>query len=72
MDLGTWIGEGGHKHPGAEMIGRLWDRALDASLGENRRQSQAAILGEVEHWCAKRPNGADILAEFHHLATPAA
>ena len=67
----TWIGDSGRKHPGTEMIGRLWDRALDASPGENRRQSQAAILGEVEHWCAKRPNGADILAEFPPLAPPA-
>lgn len=66
----TWVGEGGQRHPGTEMIGRLWDKALDTSLGENRRQSRAAILGEVEHWCGKRPNGADILAEFHHLATP--
>lgn len=66
----TWVGEGGRKHAGTQMVGRLWDRALDASLGENRHQSRAAILGEVEHWCAQRPNGADVLAEFHHLATP--
>lgn len=66
----TWVGEGGRKHAGADMVGRLWDRALDASLGENRRQTRAAILAEVEHWCAKRPNGADVLAEFHHLSSP--
>ena len=32
--------------------------------------SRKAILGEVEHWVTKHPNGADILAEFHSLATP--
>ena len=25
---------------------------------------------EVEHWCNKRPHGADLIAEFHALATP--
>ncbi|MFP5256864.1 MAG: hypothetical protein ACLGI8_13560 [Acidimicrobiia bacterium] len=68
----TWVGEGGRKHAGTDMVGRLWDRALDASLGEGRRQTRAAVLGEVEHWCRQRPDGADILAEFHHLATPEA
>jgi len=69
----TWLGSGGRKHAGADMIGRIWDRALDASLGENRRQSRQAILNEVEHWCLRRPDGQDVLAEFHHLAdAPAA
>lgn len=69
----TWLGAGGQKHAGTEMIGRIWDRAMEASLGENRRQSRQAILNEVEHWCLQRPTGPDILAEFHHLAdAPAA
>jgi hypothetical protein len=67
----TWIGESGRRYPGTEMIGRLWDNALDNSLGDNRRQTRAAVISEVEHWCRQRPNGADILAEFHSLGDTA-
>ena len=66
----TWIGEGGRRHRGTDMVGLLWERNLDQSLGAGRAQTRAAVLGEVEHWCGRRPNGADILAEFHALATP--
>ncbi len=66
----TWIGEGGRRHAGADMIGRLWDRLLEQSLGEGRRQTNAAILGEVERWCGRAKNGADVLEGFHALATP--
>lgn len=68
----TWLGEGGTKHKGAEMIGTLWDHALGQSLGAGRKQTRAAVLGEVEHWCLRRPNGADILAGFHALGTASA
>jgi hypothetical protein len=66
----TWIGSRGQHHPGTEMIGRLWQRGLEQSLGPGRAQSRQAILGEVEHWCRQRTDGADVLAEFHALATP--
>jgi hypothetical protein len=66
----TWVGEGGRHHAGEEMIGTLWDHLLAQSLGEGRRQTRAAVLGEVEHWCSKRANGASILAGFHDLADP--
>lgn len=65
----TWIGDGGRRHRGTELVGLLWERNLDQSLGAGRAQTRAAVLGEVEHWCGRRPNGADILAEFHALAT---
>jgi hypothetical protein len=63
----TWIGTGGQRHPGTQMIGTLWDRCLADSLGAARVQTRKAVLGEVEHWCRQRPNGADILSEFHAL-----
>ena len=63
----TWMGEGGLKHAGTDMIATLWDQALDNSLGAGRVQTRKAVLGEVEHWCLQRPNGADIIAEFHEL-----
>lgn len=65
----TWVGGGGTQHAGTAMIGTLWDHALAASLGDNRRQTRAAVLAEVEHWCGRRPDGDDVLAEFHHLAS---
>jgi hypothetical protein len=63
----TWLGAGGKRHAGSEMIGTLWDRCLADSLGAARVQTRKAVLGEVEHWCMQRPNGADIVAEFHSL-----
>jgi len=65
----TWIGTGGRKHKGADMIGTLWDAALSASLGPGRAVNRKVAIDEIEHWCRQRPNGADIVAEFHSLAT---
>lgn len=68
----TWLGEGGQKHKGADMIGTLWNRGLEQSLGAGRAQTRQAVLGEVEHWCLQHDGGADVLAEFHSLADPEA
>jgi hypothetical protein len=68
----TWVGTGGKKHKGIEMIGTLWDRGLEQSLGAGRAQTRKAVLGEVEHWCLQHEGGADTLAEFHALADPEA
>ena len=53
----TWIGDGGKKHKGIEMIGTLWDRGLEQSLGAGRAQTRQAVLGEVEHWCLRTRAG---------------
>jgi hypothetical protein len=65
----TWIGEGGKHHAGADMIDTLWQHLLAQSLGPGRAQSRKAVLGEVAHWCRRRANGEDLLAEFHSLGT---
>jgi hypothetical protein len=65
----TWVGAGGTHHPGAEMVGTLWDRALAESLGPGKAAARTAILGEVEHWCLQRQRGEDILAEFRELSS---
>jgi hypothetical protein len=67
----TWIGTTGAKHSGQEMFDRLWRRGLDQSLGAGRQQTRKAVLGEVEHWCLQHEGGADVLAEFHELASDA-
>jgi hypothetical protein len=65
----TWIGASGRRYAGAEMVQRMWDRRMAESLGPGKDAARAAVLGEVEHWCLQRPNGKDVLAEFHALAT---
>lgn len=63
----TWIGTSGKKYKGHEMIGRLWDAALDQSLGTGRTANRAAVLGEVEFWCNQKANGRDVIEGFHAL-----
>ena len=65
----TWVGDTGRRHDGREMLSALFDPLLEHSLGAGRDESRLAALGEVTHWCQQRPDGADLLAEFHALAT---
>jgi hypothetical protein len=65
----TWVGDGGRRHRGSDMISRLWDHLLAQSLGPGRAQGRQAIMGEVERWCLAHEGGPDILAEFHALET---
>lgn len=64
----TWRGEEGRTYAGRDMIGRIWDPLLAQSLGPVREEGRRAALAEVEFWCAQRPQGADILAEFLSLS----
>ena len=63
----TWVGASGARYAGGDMIGVLWAAGLDRSLGSQRAANRKSILGEIEHWCRQRPNGDDLLAEFHSL-----
>ena len=63
----TWIGASGKKYDGEDLFRPIWDRALANSLGAGREMTRKAALGEVEHWCAKKANGAEILEQFHAL-----
>jgi hypothetical protein len=65
----TWVGESGKRYEGAEMVSRMWDHLLAQSRGPGRAQGRKAILGEVAHWCRRRPHGEDLIAEFHSLST---
>jgi hypothetical protein len=67
----TWIGEGGARHDGSAMIGTLWARAVEQSLGAGRTANRAAVLAEVEHWCRRHPRGTDVLERFTALGTAA-
>jgi hypothetical protein len=63
----TWIGTSGRRYAGADMIGRLWDRALHDSLTARRQDSLAFLMGEVERSLEGRPDADDVLAEMLSL-----
>ena len=65
----TWVGASGKHYDGAELFRVMWDRRLDESLGGGKEVTRKAVLGEVEHWTLQRPDGKDVLAEFHALAS---
>jgi hypothetical protein len=68
----TWLGASGAKYKGKEMVEAIWDKALTQSLVGNRKQSLTAIMGEIEHWCGKHKNGAEILEGFLAMGNPLA
>jgi hypothetical protein len=41
----TWVGEGGQKHDGTEMIDLIWDAALRDSVGVGRQQFLDMVMG---------------------------
>jgi hypothetical protein len=67
----TFIGESGRTYPGTEVIGRMWDASMAESLGLLEDQNRKAVIAEIERALLARPDGADLLAEFHRLGDPA-
>jgi hypothetical protein len=60
----TFIGASGRRYPGTVVIGTLWDRALQQSLGVLEEQNRIALAREVSRALASRP---ELLEEFHRL-----
>jgi hypothetical protein len=65
----TFLGQGGRKYAGTEVVEPLWAAALDNSLGAGRQQTLSALLNEVTYALADRPDGKDILEQFHLLGS---
>src|SRR3954454_23992246 len=63
----TFKGDSGRKYAGTEIIGGLWERARQASLGERREANLKVTLREIEHALDGNPRQADILERFHQL-----
>ena len=63
----SFVGESGRVYDGAELIGRLWDRALSQSLGPRRKLMKQTSAAEVERAVRARPDAGDLLDEFHRL-----
>ena len=65
----TFVTESGKKKPGTDVIGTLWDRAKDESLGARREMVLQTTLNEIEHALKDNPRKADILEQFHALGS---
>jgi hypothetical protein len=63
----TFVTQSGGTIAGSEVIGALWDRGLEQSLGPNRAENRARLEREVEHALSDHPRGADLLAELNEL-----
>ncbi len=67
----TFVGEGGTRIAGTEVIGTLWDGALEQSLGVNRENFLRTAMTEVEHALASHPHRGDLIEEFRALGPDA-
>jgi hypothetical protein len=67
----TFVGESGARIPGAEVIGTLWDTALEQSLGVNRDNFVRQAMGELEHALSGHARRDDILDGFRALGAEA-
>jgi hypothetical protein len=65
----TFVGESNVKIPGAEVIGTLWDSALQQSLGVNRENFLRTAMAEVEHALDGNPRRLEILEGFRALGS---
>jgi len=65
----TWLGSGGAKHAGADMISLLWDRAVADSVLLRRSENINSAMGEVEHALSGRSDAVDIIDEMLSLGS---
>lgn len=65
----TFVGDSGRSHPGTELVGRIWDRALSQSLGERRTDGLGLARREVIHALDGRNDADDVLARFDELGS---
>jgi len=63
----TFVGESGARFAGTDVIGTLWDAALELSLGPNRENFVRTATAELEHALESHPRRADILEGFRAL-----
>jgi hypothetical protein len=68
----TFVGESGARIAGAEVIGTLWDSALELSLGANRESFVRTATAELEHALAAHALRDEILEGFRALGAEAA
>jgi hypothetical protein len=67
----TFLGTGGRRYAGADLVGRIWDRAVADSLGPRQQELRRVVRAEVARAVGDRPGGGDLLAEFDALGAAA-
>lgn len=65
----TWVGADGQKHAGTEMIGAIWDRAMQDSLFLRRTDFLDMTIREVQHAVEGRADADELIEGFHALGT---
>jgi len=65
----TWRGTAGVTYDGAEMVGLLWQKALDESRFLRRADILRVALDEIEHALAGRADAADLFDELLTLGS---
>jgi hypothetical protein len=65
----TVIATSGTRYPGTDVIGPIWDRALEQSLGVGRQAGQDLAWREVVHALDGRADAADVLDHFNQLGS---
>ena len=68
----TWLGDSGRRYEGADMIGRIWDRALRESTTTRYEANRRIVQTDLEQVLDGRPRAADIAHRFHELENGAA
>ena len=63
----TFVGLSGSRYKGTEVVGRLWEKGLTASMGTVETQNRAAISAEVEAALSGHGRGGEILEQFRTL-----
>jgi hypothetical protein len=63
----TFVGASGRRYPGTQIVGPMWDAALEQSLGPNRENFVRTATNEVEHALASHPRRDQVLEGFHAL-----
>jgi hypothetical protein len=65
----TFVGEGGRKHAGADIIAQVWDPAVEAQRGARRQEVLDLARREVERAIDAAPGTDGLLEEFDSLGT---
>lgn len=65
----TFVGTSGKRHPGVDIVGRLWNRALEVSLGAGRVDGMETAWREVTHALDGRTDRDDVLEHFNSLGS---
>lgn len=67
----TFVGSSGRRYPGADLVGRIWERAVAESLGPRQEELRRTLRREVAHAVGDRPGADDLMAEFDALGLAA-